>query len=827
MGEELLTRILSTRARQPPAEISYDELVTSPIELDAAPSTAQLVQRGTEALLGGDVREAARLLQAALAGQPFHPAAHFNLAVACRLRGDLPRALGHARLAVELSGSAAAHVLYGVHLQLAGARDRAQQRFEQALALEPTYRLAAMYRALVQREMGRHTDAIAGLERALVAGPRALAPLVAERVRGQLLDLRRGLRAESSTPPTLCSVAVVTEILLHDGTTVPLEAVARQEDAPAAPTPSRTCDAVEIARLIHGASKIVVLTGAGASSASGLSTRKQLWQRYDKDAAVSAIGVARNPAVLWAVVRDFLGLEDHPPGAVHHVLARLPRVTAIVTQNVDDLHQRAALPGPAVPVIELHGTLERMLCAACGAPASQPARGYVRDHLAPPPCAVCKGPLRPDVVLFGEQLAARVLAAGLRAIEACDLLLVVGCAMDVAPASELPGRAAAAGAKVVEFKRSPSRISDAVGSALLLGPAEETLPAVYAHLAELEALPPLPPLLPLPSRVQLSTPLTTPFMLPRLGESIEEVTLARWTRQVGETVAAGDIIAEFDSDKVTVEIEAPFGGILRALRVAPSATVRIGEPIADIEPLTVPPVVHEVREADDPLFADFGPHTAVIRRGIDALGDARWLQPTASVAELETQVRALASAHGRALGLEAPITAWFTDDPREAFTRWRSDFRVSDVTQPPIFDRVTLAWHAALKVAGHTPMLANLHTLQPTGLLSRLVDARVGFRMRELHGRADFWRRKRASSQISSLLNHHLRRLAARGQDVDPPCPLAPLVAIWAAGAWPFVLPGGVMGVYLPSRSDEKPPEELPGSRFAFYLFTGLSSLPF
>lgn len=815
--------------------LGYDGSVSS-LGDSGETGAGQLVRRGTEALLRGEVREAGRLLRGAIARWAFMPAAHFNLAVVCRLRGELPLALGHARLAVELMGSAPAHVLYGVQLQLAGARERARGHFERALKLAPTYRLAAMYLGLVHRELGQRAEATAWLERSLVAGPGGLAPLVAERVRGQLFDLRRGLGPEGPTPTTLCAVAVVTEILFHDGTTVPLgeepvegqsalpQANARREGATAVPAAARICDAARIAELIHKASKIVVLTGAGASAASGLETRKQLWQRYNKDAAVSAVGVARNPGVLWMVVRDFLGLQDHAPGAVHHVIARLPRVTAIVTQNVDDLHQRAALPGRQVPVFELHGTLERMLCAACGARASGPARDYVREHLSSPPCAVCRGPLRPDVVLFGEQLAPRVLAASVRAVEACDLLLVVGCAMDVAPASELPCVAAARGATVVELKRSPSRISDAVGSSLLLGPAEETLPAVYTCLAELEELPALPSLPP-PDPPRPVEPLTLPFVLPPLGESISEVTLARWTRQVGDTVAPGDIIAEVDSDKVTVEIEAPFGGILRSLRIEHAATVRIGEPIADVEPLGVPPFAQEVREAFDPLFTDFGPHSAAVRRGIGALGDACWLRP-GSAAELEAQVRVLAGLHGRALGLEVPIEAWFTDDPREAFARWRTDWQVLDGTKAPKLDPVTIAWHAAVKAAGHTPTLSNAHAFAPSGPLQQLVDVRIASRMRELHGEGS-WRHTRAAGQLKSLVPHHLRWLAVRGQAVDAVGPFAPLVAIWAAGAWPFVLRGGVMGVYLPFRADETPPEKLPGARFTFYLFTGLSSLPF
>lgn len=569
-------------------------------------SRAQLVQQGVAALVAGDPLAAVLALRGALeqgaavapgaldpegtvapsgALEPllFDAALHFNLAVAYRLRGDLLRAFDHAGFAHELAGSAPTHVLRGVLWQLNENRERARQHFEQALALDPSYRLAAMYLALVHREQGRRAEAIAGLERAVAPGPSALPALVAERVRGQLFDLRRAEGPATPAPASRCAVAVVTEILLPDGTTALVEPDSFAPEM-REPSPTRVCDAATIAGLLHRASNVVVLTGAGASRASGLATRKELWQRYDRDAAVSAVGVARDPATLWTVVRDFLGLDDHPPSAVHQVLARLPRLAAFVTQNVDNLHQRAALPERPTPVFELHGTLERMLCSACGAPAPHPARHYVRDHTAPPPCPACGAALRPDVVLFGEQVASRTLTASMRAIETCDLLLVVGCAMDVAPASELPRVAAACGATIVELKLSPSRISDAVGSALLLGPAEETLPEVYARLAELEALPPLP------ARPDPRPPgrLFEPFVMPPVGESITEVVLARWLCKVGDRVAPGQIIAEFEGDKVNVEVEAPFGGTVRALRAADGAVVRIGDPIAEIE-ASLPP----------------------------------------------------------------------------------------------------------------------------------------------------------------------------------------------------------------------------------------------
>ncbi len=230
----------------------------------------------------------------------------------------------------------------------------------------------------------------------------------------------------------------------------------------------------ELAAALRAGSRIVALTGAGLSAASGLETRKQLWQRFTRDEAVSAVRFHDDPTTLWTVIRAFWGEVDPTPNVAHQVLARLPGLTSIITQNVDGLHQAA---GGQVPVLELHGSLLRTHCIVCtkpGAPAPRLARGEL-----PPRCA-CGGVLRPEVVLFGERVPSPVLAAATAAVATAQVLLVIGCAMDVSPASELPVLAAAAGAMVVEIKRRPSRLAGVVRVHHVAGTAEVVLPAVEA-----------------------------------------------------------------------------------------------------------------------------------------------------------------------------------------------------------------------------------------------------------------------------------------------------------------------------------------------------------
>ncbi len=228
---------------------------------------------------------------------------------------------------------------------------------------------------------------------------------------------------------------------------------------------------------LRGGPRIAALTGAGISAASGLQTRKQLWQQFSRDEAVSAVRFHADPRGLWAVIAEFWGDRTPTPNAAHHAVARLPGLVGVVTQNVDGLHQAAAVS--SAPVLELHGSLLRTCCSACAA-IGPPAPGLARDPERLPPACACGGRLRPDVVLFGERVPARVLAEAAALVTRVDLLLVIGCAMDVSPASELPVLAALAGAQVVEIKRAPSRLSEVVPVHHVAGAAEDVLPALLA-----------------------------------------------------------------------------------------------------------------------------------------------------------------------------------------------------------------------------------------------------------------------------------------------------------------------------------------------------------
>lgn len=415
--------------------------------------------RGAESLAEGRVGEAVALLRRALARDPADVAARANLAQALRAHGDRREALAHARAAASLDPSCPGiQRLVATLLMLVGDVEGALPGLRRSIAGGggPLSRFAL---AVALRSLG-DPEALEQLRVALEeAAALELSPLVQARIAGVLADAERGPSAANVLD--LCSVPMVTEIL------------ARPRRSAEAPPP----------RTRSSRARVVALTGAGISSSSGLATRKELWQRHARDEAVAVWRFQEQPEVLWRVIAEFLGADEPRPSAAHLALARLPGLAAVLTQNVDGLHQDAADSlGLSHPILELHGTLARSRCHACGR-TSEPARALLRRREPVPRCA-CGGPLRPDVVLFGEPVPAVVLEQALHHVQTCDVLLVVGCAMDVAPAADLPRLARAAGARVIEIKRRPSRITTPLATELRRGSADDLLPAYLAALME-------------------------------------------------------------------------------------------------------------------------------------------------------------------------------------------------------------------------------------------------------------------------------------------------------------------------------------------------------
>ena len=219
--------------------------------------------------------------------------------------------------------------------------------------------------------------------------------------------------------------------------------------------------------------RIVVLTGAGISAESGLGTFRDkdgLWTQYDLEEVATPQGFYRNRAL----VHEFYNARRANcaaarPNAAHEALARLeaalPGEVLIVTQNVDDLHQRASSRN----VIQMHGALMRARCAACGHVWPAPPIMAPGD-----PCPACGAPeTRPDVVWFGE--IPHALDEITAALEGAQVFAAIGTSGQVWPAAGFAATARAARARCVELNLERSDISDDF-DAHHIGPASVTVP---------------------------------------------------------------------------------------------------------------------------------------------------------------------------------------------------------------------------------------------------------------------------------------------------------------------------------------------------------------
>ncbi|MEH1101761.1 SIR2 family NAD-dependent protein deacylase [Micromonospora sp. CPCC 205561] len=237
----------------------------------------------------------------------------------------------------------------------------------------------------------------------------------------------------------------------------------------------------EAGALLARARRVVVFTGAGVSAESGVPTFRDaltgLWGRFDAQRLATPAAFADDPELVWgwyesrrAAVRRALPNAAHV--AVAAIEARLPG-TVVVTQNVDDLHERAGSVAP----IHLHGSLFAPRCSACAAPAPVPpaAEEPGEGRSAPPRCGRCSALVRPGVVWFGEALPAAAFEAAVEAASACDLLLTVGTSGLVHPAAEIPLVAARLGASVVQVNPGETPL-DGVADVNLRAPAAEVLP---------------------------------------------------------------------------------------------------------------------------------------------------------------------------------------------------------------------------------------------------------------------------------------------------------------------------------------------------------------
>jgi len=221
-----------------------------------------------------------------------------------------------------------------------------------------------------------------------------------------------------------------------------------------------TIQIVQLKQMLNAANYIVAFTGAGISAESGIPTFRGvggLWSKYDPEKAVSIDYFRIDPTYYWKFFRDVRHdlMINAQPNAAHSALAELERggrLRAVITQNIDGLHQRAG----SKTVFELHGNTRRFYCVRCRKPFTIEQAWEMLQTKLPPECDKCGGVLRPDVVLFGEYLPEDVVQAAQREAAACDLMLVVGSSLVVYPANNIPYQAKYNGAKLVIINIDPT-----------------------------------------------------------------------------------------------------------------------------------------------------------------------------------------------------------------------------------------------------------------------------------------------------------------------------------------------------------------------------------
>ena len=239
-----------------------------------------------------------------------------------------------------------------------------------------------------------------------------------------------------------------------------------------------------IQKLQH-AEHLVVFTGAGISAESGIPTFRDalsgLWKNFNANELASVEAYKRNPPLVWGWYemrrRDVLNAI---PNAAHKTIAQLAKKVkkiTVITQNVDDLHER----GGSVEVIHLHGSLHYPRCLVCSEPYSldESLSQIVADeYIDPPKCLTCGNPVRPGVVWFGESLQVKEWESAQFAAADCDVMLVVGTSGLVSPAADLPFLAKCNNALVVQINMAKTEL-DRYCDDNLIGRAADLLPALY------------------------------------------------------------------------------------------------------------------------------------------------------------------------------------------------------------------------------------------------------------------------------------------------------------------------------------------------------------
>lgn len=234
--------------------------------------------------------------------------------------------------------------------------------------------------------------------------------------------------------------------------------------------------------LVRDAKHLVALTGAGISTPSGIpdfrSPGSGLWEHADPMSVASIWGFVEHPQGFYDWVKPLAALMFSAiPNPAHCALAELEAMGllhAVITQNIDTLHQKAG----SKRVLEVHGHMREATCIRCyhlerGEPLIEK---FIVDGVIPT-CEVCGGIMKPNVVLFGEMLPTSIMYEAEQESKKCDVMLIAGSSLEVAPAADLPLVAKKHGAKLIVVNRS-STMADVHAAVVLREDVAEVLPKI-------------------------------------------------------------------------------------------------------------------------------------------------------------------------------------------------------------------------------------------------------------------------------------------------------------------------------------------------------------
>ncbi len=218
------------------------------------------------------------------------------------------------------------------------------------------------------------------------------------------------------------------------------------------------------AEMIHGAKRILVFTGAGLSTESGIPDFRSpggIWEKYDPSdfyfqKFISDPGAREK---YWDMSSEFYTtMKRARPNKAHMAVKALEdagKLSAIVTQNIDNLHRQAG--NNPDNIIEIHGTAFLVTCLDCDAPYDRDViEQRLREGIKAPSCDHCGGILKPATVSFGQSMPEEKMARSFREAETCDLCMVLGSSLVVQPAASVPEHAARNGAPLIIINRDPT-----------------------------------------------------------------------------------------------------------------------------------------------------------------------------------------------------------------------------------------------------------------------------------------------------------------------------------------------------------------------------------